>query len=106
MDNKTNGKTKDESKTDEPTNALLRRANRRKNRGNGETADWISATSALIAELIGTVSYLKGTITFGYTRDGGAYFISYYFGEESERVYCRPAEGIDSFLEDEIASFE
>ncbi len=86
--------------------AMERRANRRKNRGNDETADWEACNSTLIQKLVAIVSLNKGTVTFGYTRNGEAYFISYYFGESSEKVYCRPSEGIDDFLQYEIESFE
>lgn len=86
--------------------AMLRRANRRKNRGGDDTADWSECNPDLVVGLIAIVGLNKGTITLGYTRDGGAYYISYYFGLESEKVYCRPTEDIDTFLEYEIKSFE
>lgn len=92
------GKVKDE-------NALQRRQARRKNRGGTEVADWASADSSLLQQLISTVTQQHGTITLGYTKDGGAYYLSYYFGDESEAAYCRPTEGIDLFLEGEIESF-
>ena len=85
---------------------LDRAGARRKNRGNGGTADWESCDSELIARLIAVIGLNKGTITFGYTRDGETYFISYYFGDKSEKFYCRPSEGIDTFLEYEIKAFE
>ncbi len=106
MENKTKKSQNGKVPTTDSSNALERRANRRKNRGHGDVADWESADSLLIQKLISVVSFQKGTTTFGYTRDGGAYFISYYFGDKSERVYCRPAEGIDLFLTDEIESFD
>lgn len=86
--------------------AMERRANRRKNRGTDETADWEGCDPVLIQKLIAIVAINKGTVTFGYTRDGGAYYVSYYFGDGNEKVYCRPSEGIDSFLESEAMSFE
>lgn len=89
----------------ESKNALERRKARRKNRGGGEIADWSSADPLLLQRLISTVTFQHGTVTMGYTKDGGAYYISYYFGDESEAIYCRPSEGIDAFLEGEIESF-
>lgn len=87
-------------------NALQRRQRRNANRGITETADWHNADAELIRGLIETVTGQKGTITLGYTRDGGAYYISYYFGDSSEAIYCRPSEGIDNFLTEEIESFK
>lgn len=90
----------------EKLNALQRRQSRRKNRGGSAIADWGSADPILIQKLIETVTFQHGTITMGYTRDNGAYYVSYYFGAESEAVYCRPSEGINEFLEGEIEAFE
>lgn len=86
-------------------NALQRRKRRNKNRGGSETADWANANAETLRRLIEVVAFQKGTITLGYTRDGGAYYVSYYFGTQSEAVYCRPSEGIDEFLQEEIESF-
>ncbi len=98
------GKQKNEAT--EAKNALERRKARRANRGGTETADWAGADSSLIQQLVATVTGQKGTITLGYTKDGGAYYISYYFGDSSEAAYCRPSEGIDDFLKGEIESFD
>lgn len=87
-------------------NALQRRQRRNKNRGSSETADWRGANSETLQRLIETVTGQSGTITLGYTKDGSAYYVSYYFGDQSEAVYCRPSEGIDEFLEGEIEAFE
>lgn len=87
-------------------NALDRRRARRANRGNGETADWQSANPEFLQGLIAIVTGERGTITLGYTKNGSSYYVSYYFGKESEAVYCRPSEGIDEFLEGEIESFK
>lgn len=105
MSKNTNTQKELQNETVIAQSAMERRANRRKGRGGDETADWESCDATLIQGLIAIVSINKGTVTFGYTRDGGAYFISYYFGESSEKVYCRPSEGIDTFLAYEIESF-
>lgn len=89
----------------EAKNVLQRRKARRANRGGTEVADWASVDSSSLQRLIETVTGQRGTITLGYTKDGSCYYISYYFGDESEPAYCRPSEGIDSFLEGEIESF-
>ena len=96
----------DEREAIKKENALERRKRRNKNRGSHETADWSSADSLLIQKLIATVTIQSGSITMGYTKDGGAYYISYYFGGKSQPFYCRPSEGIDEFLQGEIVEFE
>lgn len=96
---------KDKKTTTNKANALRRRSDRRKNRGNAEVADWGSVDSEAIVRLIETVTGNKGTITFGYTRDGGAYYINYYFDGESEKMYIRPSEDIDKTLAEEVKSF-
>lgn len=96
--------TKDETART-TANLLRRRKERSSNRGNKETADWESADPSKISALIGLVTFHKGTVTFGYTRDGSAYYLSYYVDSQSEKVYIRPTEDIDSRLDDEIADW-
>lgn len=107
--NKSNNPNKIKGGKNEATkiqNALERRQARRNNRGGVETADWGGCDGSLLQKLIASVTIQKGTITLGYTKDGGAYYISYYFGKDSEAVYSRPSEGIDDFLLGEIEAFE
>ena len=105
----TNGKsTKDRktTKAGDSKKALERRKERRKNRGNSEPADWDSVIPIKVLRLIGVVTALGGTITFGYTRDGGAYYLNYYVDGESEKIYIRPTEGIEQRLDDEYESWQ
>lgn len=94
------------AKADDSTDALRRRKERREKRGNSATADWESANPELLIRLIGCVTALKGTITFGYTRDGGAYYVNYYVGGESEKEYVRPTEDLDKWLQVEVDSWD
>lgn len=86
--------------------ALARRKARRQNRNNGTAAaDWQSVDPNLLQSLVATVTQL-GTVTFGYTRDGGAYYIQYWVDGESLKEYVRPTEDIDAVLEAEIESWK
>jgi hypothetical protein len=85
--------------------AIQRRKERKDNRGDSESADWDGIDPAIVLRLIATIANLAGTITFGYTKDGGAYYINYYVGGESDRVYIRPTEDVDSTIEAEIESW-
>jgi len=85
---------------------LRRRKERKKNRGNTEVADWESCDSKKLQALIAVVAFHHGTVTFGYTRDGGAFYISYYIDGDSEKIYPRPSEDIDARLDDEIEGWK
>lgn len=75
---------------------------RRANRGKSDvTTDYEQFDSDLLKRLIATVAKY-GTITFGYTRDGGAYYINYWVDGESFKEFVRPTEDIDAFLQAEI----
>lgn len=95
------GKRRDETTENERKDA--RRAKRRAKRGQKETADWAGVDKTKLCELIELVTADGGTITFGYTRDGGAYYVNYYIDGESEKYYIRPTEDVDEWLTDEIS---
>lgn len=61
-------------------------------------ADWSSADSKTLLDLIAAVTGRGGAVRFGYTRDGGAYSLGLYYGTESTTEYCRPGEDLGAFL--------
>jgi hypothetical protein len=84
---------------------------RRLHRPRGEnkvvgTADWALADSALLIKVICKVGIKHGAIRLGYTRDGGAYSVGVYAGDEYFTDYVRPGEDIDAYLQDLLQSFE
>lgn len=81
---------------------IRKRKERNENRGNVNPADWETVDWHLVIRLIATVARIGGTTTFGYTRDGGAFYISYYIDGENIRQYIRPTEDVDQALVDEI----
>lgn len=81
---------------------LARLKQRRANRGKSNvTTDYEQFDSDLLKRLIATVAKY-GTVTFGYTRDGGAYYINYWVDGDSFKEFLRPTEDIDAFLQAEI----
>lgn len=66
----------------------------------GKGASWSEADCKLILQLIDTVSSRGGAIRFGYTRDGGAYALGLYYGNDHETVYCRPGEDLHAFIQE------
>ena len=102
---KENRKELKRSEDDKNQSAMQRRIARRKNRGNNDSADWSEVNGDVIRDLIAVVTGLKGTVTFGYTRDGGAYYINYYVEGESDKIYIRPTEDIDQTLHIEATSW-
>lgn len=105
MSNKTKS-TESPSHPIDSTNRLERRKQRRKNRGSGTAvADWQSVDPNILQSLIAAVTQF-GTITFGYTRDGGAYYINYWVDGQSDKEYIRPTEDVDQALESELESWK
>src|SRR5688572_2903718 len=78
--------------------AAQQRANRRRNRGSGETADWASAEPSLILECICRLSAGGAALQFSYTRDGGSFVIRIVGDGEPFNEYVRPTEDINLFL--------
>jgi hypothetical protein len=85
---------------------LARRAERQSNRNGTAVADWESADGDLVLKLIAIVGNLKGTLTFGYTKNGSAYYLNYYIEKQSEKVFIRPTEDLNESLLAEIESWE
>lgn len=86
--------------------AAKQRAERRRNRGSADQADWSSANAALLHRLIISASRVGAAVQFGLTRDGGAFRIRVLDGGESDDVYVRPTEDIDIALETLAIDFE
>jgi len=78
--------------------AKQQREHRRRNRGNGETADWTTADASLVHNAICSVSGHGAAIQFGYTRDGGSFVIRIVGDGEPFNEYVRPTEDIDAYL--------
>jgi len=106
MTTEKNAPEKKRNETIENARKDARRAERRKMRGRQETADWANVETSQICRLIELVTTEGGTITFGYTRDGGAYYVNYYIDGESEKHYVRPTEDVDEWFLNEIQYFE
>lgn len=69
-------------------------------------ASWAAANVGLLTKLIVTVTSRGGAIRLGYTRDGGAYAVGFYYGSESVTKYCRPTEDLSEFLAEWINFYE
>jgi hypothetical protein len=82
------------------------RAERRRNRGSVEAADWSSADAALIHRLIVSASRSGAAVQFGLTRDGGAFRIRILDGGDADDVYVRPSEDLGYALEALALDFE
>jgi hypothetical protein len=68
--------------------------------GNDTATDWHNASSESVLRLIETVTSRNGAIRFGYTRDGGAYSVGIYIGDDRGTFYCRPSDDLETFLSD------
>jgi hypothetical protein len=74
-------------------------------RKGGGVADWASASAEDVLRLVCAVSVAGGAVRFGYTRDGGAYSIGLYLGDDSKTYYCNDAEGIGEQITELIEYF-
>lgn len=72
----------------------------------GVSADWGSVDGELLRDLIQTVTQRGGAVRFGYSRDGQAYALGLYYGEEHVTKYCRPQEDVDTFLQDWVEFYK
>ena len=83
-----------------------RESKRRVSYGQGSTADWSTASPALIQRAIACISRAGGAVRFGYTRDGGAYAIGIMGDGEPYTEYVRPSESVDEYLAALIEQWE
>lgn len=84
---------------DKKDNRLEHIRAKRQRRGNNDVADWGSVSAERIVYAIAVVAARGGALRFGYTRDGGAYAIGIYLGNDHYTEYVRPSEDIDGYLE-------
>lgn len=61
----------------------------------GNVADWGSVDKAALVGLIAAVAHKGGAIRLGYTRDGGAYAVAFYWGGEYWNEYISPSQDVD-----------
>lgn len=72
--------------------AIKSGSSRRRRRGDGEIADWSGIDPAILAQLITNVTAQGAALTFGYTKDRGAYALHFADGADRWKDYI-PANG-------------
>lgn len=71
------------------------------NTDSGSTvADWSSVADKSIIRIISALTNAGGAVRFGYSRDGGAYSLGIYLGDDSETLYFKPYEDVGAKLEE------
>jgi len=75
------------------------RANRRRNRGNVEQATFKDVDPVRLLACVVAMSEHGAAIRLGLTRDGGAFNIGIYDGDDSTTEYVRPSEDINLYLQ-------
>lgn len=70
------------------------------------STDWMGCDAELLQKVIAKASNKHCALRFGYTRDGGAYSIGVYAGDQYFTDYVRPNESIDDYLAELLESFE
>lgn len=89
-------------KTANAESKLARRKSRREGTGDPVQAEYEALNPTTIVRLIDAVISNGGTVTFGTTRDGGAYYINYWADGVSDKMYIRPTENPDARLLEEL----
>lgn len=77
--------------------------------GNGQhsgKADWSSADPRWLAGVIHAVTRVGGAVSFGYSRDGGAYSLSIMLDGDRETLWFNGGADIDTELEAVFSTFE
>lgn len=72
---------------------------------NGK-ADWSSADPRWIAGVVHVITRVGGAVSFGYSRDGGAYSLSIMLDGDRETLWFNGGADIDTELEAVYATFE
>lgn len=85
--------------------ASQQRANRRRNRGNVDAADWSGVDSARIVATIAAITRHGYAIRFGYTRDKGAFAVGIIGDGEPFTEFIRPTEDIELYLDGLISDY-
>lgn len=86
--------------------AESQRANRRRNRGNVDAADWANASPEQLKHVIENVTGSGAAIQFGYTRDGSSFVVRIVGDGEPFNEYVRPSEDISQYLEALAADYQ
>jgi len=69
-------------------------------------ADWSGADPRWLAAIIHVVTRVGGAVSFGYSRDGGAYSVSVMLDGERETLWFNGGVDIDAELEGVHALFD
>lgn len=89
-----------------PDQRLKELRDKRNDRQKKGIADWANASALALQGAICAVAFRGGALRLGYTRDGGAFAIGIYLGNDSSTEYVRPDEDIDIYLAGLIEDME
>ncbi len=98
MTDNANSKKKRDGSEERAAIAATQRAARRAARHGNSVADWGTSEPDLIIALIDRATRAGGLVSFGYTRDQGAYTVGFLNGDDRYTEYCRPTEDLGAFL--------
>lgn len=74
--------------------------------GQSGKADWSSADPRWIAGVVHAITRVGGAVSFGYSRDGGAYSLSIMLDGDRETLWFNGGCDIDDELEGVYATFD
>lgn len=86
------GAMQDAKQEAKDTRRAKAKAQRGRRRSAGESADYQSVDWRPIVALVACLSRHGGAVRLGYTRDGGAYALGVYMGDDYATEYIKPDE--------------
>lgn len=72
----------------------------------GSHADWSEVDGALLAKMVQAVARTGGALRLGFTRDGGAYAVGFYDGDDKHTEYISPNDDVNEFMRGVIEDYE
>jgi len=80
---------------------------------HGRVVDWAQVDRTLMGDLVATCTAIGCAVLFGFTRDRGAWSLTFYwdglapnkYGKKSETVYCNAEEMLESWVEEWVRNW-
>ena len=92
-----NDRVQDKKDASRRVSEAKKEAFKRKGSGSG-IADWAGVDGDCVVRCVAAIGVGGGALRLGYTRDGGAYAIGIYDGDDKQTIYVPPSESVEEVL--------
>lgn len=69
-------------------------------------ADWAGVDGGLVVRAVAAIGVSGGALRLGYTRDGGAYAVGIYDGDDKQTIYVSPNDSVEEVLREIAEHYE